>query len=88
MRRFGQAILAYKGRADPLTSLLLNKSTIPPMDLQNRAWKLTDEPEALRLERPFTAVWVLCDRRLDAGQIERLAASAWPAASAMPSRRS
>ena len=73
LRCFDQAILAYKGRADPLTLLLLNKSAIPLMDLQDRAWKLTDEPEALNSEHPFTAVRVLCDRRLDAGQIERLA---------------
>lgn len=73
LQRFDQAILAYKGRADPLTLLLLNKSAIPLMDLQDRAWKLTDEPEALSPEHPFTAVRVLCDRRLDAGQIERLA---------------
>lgn len=73
LRRFDQAILAYKGRADPLTLLLLNKSAIPLMDLQDRAWKLTDEPGALSPEHPFTAVRVLCDRRLDAGQIERLA---------------
>ena len=73
LRRFDQAILAYKGRADPLTLLLLNKSAIPLMDFQDRAWKLTDEPEALSPEHPFTAVRVLCDRRLDTGQIERLA---------------
>ena len=73
LRRFDQAILAYKGRADPLTLLLLNKSAIPLMDLQDRAWKLTDEPEALSPEHPFTAVRALCDRRLDAAQIERLA---------------
>ena len=73
LRRFDQAILAYKGRADPLTLLLLNKSAIPLMDIQDNAWKLTDELEVLSPEHPFTAVRVLCDRRLDAGQIERLA---------------
>ena len=73
LRRFDQAILAYKGRADSLTLLLLNKSAIPLMDLQDQAWKLTDEPGVLSPEHPFTAVRVLCDRRLDAGQIERLA---------------
>ena len=73
LRRFDQAILAYKGRADPLTLLLLNKSAIPLMDLQDRTWKLTDDPEALSPEHPFTAVRVLCDQRLDASQIERLA---------------
>ncbi len=72
LRRFDQAILAYKGRANPLTLLLLNKSAIPLMELQDCAWKLTDEPEALSPEHPFTAVRVLCDRRLDAGQVERL----------------
>ena len=73
MRRFDQAILAYKGRADPLTLLLLNKSAIPLMDLQDNAWKLIDEREVFSPERPFAAVRVLCDRRLDAGQIECLA---------------
>ncbi len=39
MRRFEQAIAAYKAQADPLTLLLLNKSAIPLMDAQEHAWQ-------------------------------------------------
>lgn len=73
VRRFDQAILAYKAQADPLTLLLLNKSAIPLMEAQDRAWKPADGPEALSPECPFTALRVLCDRRLDDGQVQRLA---------------
>jgi len=73
LRHFDQAVLAYKAQADPLTLLLLNKSAIPLLDAQDRAWKSTDDPEALSPERPFTALRVLCDRRLDDSQVQRLA---------------
>ena len=71
--RFDRAILAYKAQADPLTLLLLNKSAIPLMDAQDHAWTSVDGPEARTAERPFTALRVLCDRRLDDAQVCRLA---------------
>ena len=71
--RFDQAILDYKAQADPLNLLLLNKSAIPLMDAQARAWKSVDIPEALPPDRPFTAIRVLCDRRLQPQEISRLA---------------
>lgn len=73
LNRFEQAIAAYKAQADPLTLLLLNKSAIPLMDAQTYSWMSVDDPQTLSTERPFTAVRVLCDRRLGADQIERFA---------------
>ena len=73
LRGFDRAILAYKAQADPLTLLLLNKSAIPLMEAQDHAWKPADGPEALSPECPFTALRVLCDRRLDDSQVSRLA---------------
>ena len=73
LRRFDQAALAYKAQPDPLTLLLLNKSAIPLLDAPDRAWTPTDDPEALSPARPFTALRVLCDRRLDDAQVSRLA---------------
>jgi len=61
LRRFDQAILAYKAQAIPL------------LEAQDHAWKSTDDLEALSPERPFTALRVLCDRRFDDAQVQRLA---------------
>lgn len=72
LRRFDQAIAAYKAQADPLTLLLLNKSAIPLMDVQEHAWQSIDDPEVLDPEHPFTAIRALCDRRLDDAQVGQL----------------
>ena len=72
LRRFDQAIAAYKAQADPLTLLLLNKSAIPLMDVQEHAWQSIDDPAVLDPDHPFTAIRAVCDRRLDDAQVEQL----------------
>ncbi len=73
MRRFEQAIAAYKAQADPLTLLLLNKSAIPLMDAQPHAWQSIDDPAALDPEQPFTAIRAVCNQRLNDAQVGQLA---------------
>ncbi len=72
VRRFDEAAAAYKAQADPLTLLLLNKSAIPLLDIPAKAWKSLEEPDVLSAQRPFTAIRVLCDRRLSLEEVSRL----------------
>ena len=77
LRPFEEAVAAYLATPNPLTLLALNKRAIPLMEAipRTRPWRLVSE-QSETSEPPlgcdFSAIRVICDRKLDGAEVNRL----------------
>ena len=71
---FEAAVIAYLATPNPLTLLALNKRAIPLMEAipTMQAWRPVSDQNGTSLVCDFTAIRVICDRKLEGAEVNRL----------------
>ena len=71
---FEAAVAAYVATPNPLTLLALNKRAIPLMEAipTLQPWRPVSEQNGPQMSCDFTAIRVICDRKLDDAEVNRL----------------